>query len=349
MRLSVAGLLAMSATGCFVQSALNPNDQVTLQGTAVKQDGSPLTEVMLDLKRSANSSCLGGTSSLMQVATSSTGEFTQKLTGSQTQIGDSARCFELVVPPTEKGARVWANFLIQVTDVKVPKLQLWTGDAAATQVAGGTSVSFTDLSTSHQLSGKSYAVDFLSGPAAFWRVDGASSPVVVSDEVLEDFATPTASLSSSNEVKGSGTTFTVFYKSDSAQLPSRQKVPVSRGASCTFPSAPTVCPLTDGKPGAVVLGQETKEIKLSLPAPKVIKKIVLRGAAFSATSSTWLDGSNDGITWTKLVDFGSTRSFQEVSIPGTPPAFSQFRITGTRSDNGAYVIYSLDELSLFEN
>ena len=85
-------------------------------------------------------------------------------------------------------------------------------------------------------------------------------------------------------------------------LPRRARVPASRGASCTYPDAPTVCPLTDGDPW---LGGHfttlTREVVLQLAQPKVLRRAVLRNLeTWAFRAKLVLEGSSDGVAWVPL-------------------------------------------------
>ena len=342
---SLAGVLSV---GC-VQSALNPGDPVTATGSALNQDKSPLSGAELTLTRSENSVC-GITAAFSKPKTDGSGGFTQQLTGKDTQNGDLARCFQLSLPPGAGGAQTSAEFLMQVTDVKIPALQRWTGAVSVGQGAGGAQLSFTDLSSSHGLPGLAYTTTVSSGAATVWRKVQVSSPIAFHDEVLEDFPNAVATASASRDVKGSGTTFLVHYASDGAPLPGRQKIPASRGAPCTYAGAPAgACPLTDGRADKVLMGGAAQQVLLQLPAAKAIKKLVVRGLVVSVPSLPTLEGSNDGASWTTLATLSDSDPYQELDLPAGTAAFSQYRLGGTRTGTGSFAVLGLDELSLFEN
>jgi hypothetical protein len=344
MRKSFLALAAAGATiftGC-VESALNPNDKVVVTGSAVNEDKSPLASVDVKLKRSGSSACLI-MADYDTLKTDATGAFTKQLIGSDTQVDKNARCFSLTLPNGEKGAQVSTDFLMQVTEVKIPALQRWSGKAAVT----GSDFSFEPLTTTQTtFSEASHVVEVSSGGAVIWRKDSAASPVSFSDYVLEDFQAPTASAVAGAELKGSGTTFHFRFQSDSAALPQKQLVPASRGATCAYNKAPTACPLTDGK-AVSNLFENVTDITISTQGAKTIKKVVLRGFHPTLPSNVVLEGSMDGTTFTKLVDLG-TGDYQEVDVPAGAASAKFFRIKGSRTDNGTFNVVSLDEISLFQ-
>lgn len=342
-RLWTAVWCLLAVSGC-VQTALNPNDKVTVTGTALAEDKSPIASADLSLRRAVTSTCLSPPE-FAKLKTDAQGAFSHNLTGADTQKDDVALCFRLVPPSSVRGATATVDFLMQVTKVEVPTVQLWTGSPTATSTGSGAQVVFTDLSASHGLSGLKFTADLTSGGGAVWSISDASSPVVLSAAVLEDFSAVSATLATSNQVKGSGTTFILRYQSDSVDVPLGTLVPVSRGADCTYNKAPTVCPLTDGKLAKNAL-DAASEVKVTLAAPKALKKVVLRGLSLSGPSNVVLEGSADGTTWTKLVDL-TAAAYQEVNLAGAGTV-AYARVRGTRTDGGAFNILTLDELSLFE-
>ncbi len=342
------GLAFLALGSACIPTALNPDDKVNVTGKALNQDKTPLANASLTLERSAGSACVVLTS-FKTLTTDAQGAFTLALTGADTQSGDTARCFRLSAPAGANGAGASVNFLIQVTDVQVPDLQLWNGAVATTQTADGAQLAFEDLSQSHGFNNLTFSAVLKGADGTAWTKADASSPLAFSDAVLEDFAL-TGSLSTTHEVKGSGTTFTQSFSSDAVALPSHHLVPASRGASCAYTGAPATCPLTDGKLASVTLGSadaNVSELTVTLAAPKLLKKAVLRGASFSNAAALSLEGSADGTTWAKLADVATFGGYQELTLTGST-AVNQVRLKGTPTSGATLNVLTLDELSLFE-
>ncbi len=340
--------LAFLALGACIPSALNPGDKVTVTGKALNQDKSAIANTQLTLERSGNSACLF-LGSFQSPKTDANGAYTLNLTGADTQNGDTARCFRLSTPAGSKGAIASVDFLMQVTDVQVPDLQVWNGTLTPTQTADGAQLDFGDLSQSHGFNNLSFAVTVKGADGVAWVKNGATSPIAFSDAVLEDF-TATATASADHAVKGSGTTFTQHYTSDGVALPSRNVVPASRGAHCDYPSAPATCPLTDGKLASTALGTANapvSQVVITLAAAKNLKKAVLRGASFTSAAAMVLEGSTDGTTFTKLTDVAPSGGYQELTLTGAS-GVTKVRLSGTATSGGTLAISALDELSLFE-
>jgi len=234
--------------------------------------------------------------------------------------------------------------------VAVPDVQVWNGAPKATATATGAQLEWTDLASTHGINGSTFTAVVKNADGEIWDKSGVSSPVAFSDAVLEDF-TATAYATTGHTVKGSGTTFTQTFQSDSVSVPSHNKVPASRGAACTYTDAPASCPLTDGKLTSVVFptsqGHSVSEITITLPQAKVLKTAVLRNFSTLGAASLEIGVSTDGTTFTKAADVQVLGRYQELSLSGTT-AVTAVKLKGTASSGQTLQITSLDELSLFE-
>lgn len=355
--LAICAATAVS-TGCTT-SAVEAEADILLTGKALKEDGQPLADTLLNINRSPNSACsfsfFGGLS-WKKVKTERDGTFELELLGADTQNGSTARCFELQVPGNGKGSYMYAAFLIQSEQVQVPVLQPWGFNPTPTAGTGSVSVSFQDISAIHQGAHEGHVVHVTkkSGGGIWVTPAQMQSPVVINDELLEDATDLQAVVSVTRKITGSNTTFTLHNSGDPVALPTRSRVPVSRGASCTYPSSPATCPLTDGDLSTSVSFPEgTREVVIQLPQPKVLRKAVLRQlGVFFTPRELVLEGSADGTTWVALANLleGSVllREYQELTL-SHPTALSHVRVraSASSSSNNDY-IQKLSELSLFE-
>ena len=146
-------------------------------------------------------------------------------------------------------------------------------------------------------------------------------------------------------------TFSINYRSDAVALPVRTHVPLSRGASCTYPEAPTTaCPLTDGNLGTTVSFKPgTRQVAIQLAQPQVLHKALLRNVSLTTTPhALMLEGSADGTTWLPLGSLldasAQVRSFIEVPITSST-ALSQVRLS--LDDPNDVSIHWISEISLF--
>jgi len=351
---------AVVCTGCSTGSNVNADADITLTGKVLLEDGQPVANTLLMMDRSTNSDCsigvLFGDWNWKSVKTGADGAFTLNLLGADTQNNENvARCFALRPPKTAKGRTMSVNFLVQVETVKVPTLQEWSGTPAVAAGTGGVNVTFKELPALEAGEGRSHSLGInqkSSGSGTAWMMGLEQASTPLNDYILED-AEHEASLFATRQIKGSGTTFNLFYQGDSVALPKQGRVPASRGASCTYPGSSTVCPLTDGNLGTPVTFQEgTREVVFRLAQPKVLRKAVLRNfETFFSPSELVLEGSTDGTTWVPLANLlqnnTSLRRFSEIEL-SHPSALSHVRLRGSAPDDSSFRISSLSELSLFE-
>ncbi|REG28953.1 hypothetical protein ATI61_108496 [Archangium gephyra] len=359
MKVSCAALVAVS--GC-TGSQVDPELEIQLSGKMLKEDGQPLADTLLTIHRSANSSCiftLFGGLDWKSVKTKTDGTFSEELLGADTQAGGLARCFELRIPGSGAGSGGYASFLIQAETLQVPVLQQWTGKPTAAASADGVSVSYEGLTASQAGNGGTHTLFVRQQSSGrVWVSPEVSSPVPLNDDLLEDAADLRATVSIFRQVEANKTRFSIRNEGSEVALPKRGRVPVSRGAGCTYPEAPATCPFTDGNLGSTQsLPAGTLAVTVQLPAPKLLRKAVVRNLSMpigSTTTELVLEGSTDGSTWVALANLRGSESliqstFHEVAL-SHPTALSQVRLraAGTTSDSTPFRIEQLSELSLFE-
>jgi hypothetical protein len=352
MRTLTLGVVTMLG-GC-TESKVAQDQDIVLSGRFIDEAGAPLSGELLKLYRSENSSCSFAifSSSWKSVKTQADGTFELDLLGADTRNGSTARCFIARSPLRPEGRSLSAYFLIQQSEVALPTLQEWTGTPAATAEAQGVSVSFKPLSTTHGAGNDEHALTI--GPSSIemaWQVQKASSPVLVSDYVLEDAQGLKASVGVEREAKAGGVTVSLAYSSDEVALPRRALVPVSRGAACTYQDAETPCRITNGNLSGKVLFQTgVKEVSVQFSRSAVLRKAVLRNFEASGTMNELvLEGSTDGTQWTSLANLlagAGVKPFMEVDLTGTT-AVSQVRVRAVPRDTTGD-LRSLGQLSLFE-
>ncbi|MCP3100451.1 hypothetical protein LZ198_16400 [Myxococcus sp. K15C18031901] len=352
MRALTLGMLAVSG-GC-TESKVEEDQEIVLSGRLVDEAGAPLADELLKLYRSENSACAlaAFSSSWRSVKTRADGTFGLDLLGADTRSGSIARCFVVRSPDRPQGRRVSAFFLIQQAEVALPSLQEWTGSLTAAAEGQGVSVGFRPLSATHGAgSGEHVLYLYPSGAREAWQVLNASSPVHLSDYVLEDANGLTASVVTEREAKAGGETVGITYSSDAVALPRRARVPVSRGAPCTYQGAETPCRVTNGDLGGIVLFQEgVQGVSVQLSRATVLRKAVLRNFGVNGTMNELvLEGSADGTQWVSLVNLlagAGVRPFMEVDLTGTT-AVSQVRVRAVPREATGRLL-SLGQLSLFE-
>ncbi len=351
-RLLLPGL-ALSAglfVGC-VESTLNPTDTVMVKGTALAEDKTPLAETTLKLHRSLNSVCLAP-DHYKDLKTDAQGGWQHELTGAETQNGELARCFELRLPQTEKGAGASVRFLMQVTQIEVPELQTWNGSVTVDDSGPGAQVAFKKISETHDFEAAGSIGVALEDGTAVWSAPAPASPVQLSEYVLEDFDGLKAGFTVARELRGSGTRFDYTFHSERVPLAREAKVPVSRGAACQFGAQTfdaAACPVTDGRLAKLVPGEAAADLRIDLASPVKLRKLVLREFSYSPNASVVIEGSSDGgVTFEPLATVGTTQvgSYAEVDLDEAAPAVGAFRLRVT-GDNDPKIL-TLRQLSLFE-
>lgn len=359
MKVTCAALVTCS--GC-TESQVDPELEIQLSGKMIKEDGQPLADTLLTIHRSANSSCvfsLFGGLDWKSVKTKTDGTFSEELLGADTQASGLARCFELRIPGSGAGSSGYASFIIQTDTVQIPLLQQWTGKPTVAAGADGVSVSYEGLTASQAGNSGTHALRVSKSSSPVWVSRSVSSPVPLNDDLLEDAADLQATVSIRREVEHNKTRFSLYHQGADVALPKRTRVPLSRGASCTYPEAPATCPLTDGNlASTVTLPQGTLEVAIQLPQPKVLRKAVVRNLAMSfgttTTNELVLEGSADGTTWVVLADLRggefTAHPFYEATL-SHPTAVSHVRLRAAGTSISAdrpFYIERLSELSLFE-
>ncbi|WXH31901.1 hypothetical protein WA016_05880 [Myxococcus stipitatus] len=352
MRTLTLGGLVMWG-GC-TESKVDEDQDILIKGKAIDESGAPLSETLLKIHRGDNSACSLAifSSTWRSVKTRTDGTFELDLLGADTRSGSFARCFIIASPTRAEGRGVSASFLVQASEVALPTLQEWTGTLTATAAAQGVSVNFRPLSATHGAGEDEYTLA-VRGPNVFpiWAAYKVTPPVSLSDYALEDAANLKAVASAERDAKVGDVTVDLSYSSDTVALPRRTRVPVSRGATCTYVGAELPCRLTNGDLGNVVNFQSgVREVSFRLPRAVVPRKAVLRNFVLNGSMSELvLEGSADGTQWASLANLlagAGAQAFMEVDLTGTT-AVSQVRIRAVPRD-ATSDLRSLAQLSLFE-
>lgn len=279
-------VLALSAAlvDC-VPSKLNPQDQVTVSGTALDASGQPLASNKVGLVRlpdllevftgliviggSVGTACLAPDppaicKSIRVTTTDAKGAFSYQLTGKDTQgsVGQASNWTLSVREPAPGGAIFGAadtaSFIINTTDLTVPQLRLWHPKLKLTPGTGSLSLSWTDLKSDVGIAADDYDVRVVNGAfQTVWALQNITgTKTSIDPRALEDFA-GAWSVSAHRSVPGTETSFQLTHQSPGAALASQGDVPLSRGKPCyvQLDAAPSplgdkgVCPVTDGNLG----------------------------------------------------------------------------------------------------
>ncbi|NVJ24148.1 MULTISPECIES: hypothetical protein [Myxococcus] len=229
----------------------------------------------------------------------------------------------------EAGAAVFASFTFH-DDVELPPLRIWDSQLAVTPHPQGASVTFgaapplpeppiTGEYAQTSDVNQQIVIDYPTTPeAALFVLNGGqplfrawipTSPWTASRYVLEDFPQPTVRLRAASVGefwfyplggKYSELWFRMEWRTEELPLAPGGLVPVSRGAACQ-PSPATGCPWTDGRLDAVSFGGKPVEsLVVTLPEPKKLRHVVVRGAEGGTFTGFLLEGSEDAEQWTQL-------------------------------------------------
>ena len=273
MRRVLAAVLTLSLVACGEDSRLEPDDAVTVTGSASRQDGSALAErravlvkepdvgeVLAGLTAIVGSiglACLAEEppelcDSASTATTERSGQFAFSLLGKDTQgsVGQ-ASTFNLAVraaarPGAVSGASRTERFIIQHAQLQTPELTLWEPQLSVSADSESASVAFGALPPGATASSVTFQVE----GAVLWS-DSYSSGEPVDARLLED-AVGTVSIGTGSTQRHGETEFEAHYESEALGFVGQAGAPPSRNAPCTAtgasgaPVAIAACPMTDG-------------------------------------------------------------------------------------------------------
>lgn len=335
-----------------------PGASVTVTGQALLENQQPLTGMQLEVDRAKGWDCdfqglFTNEIQFKRLDLDSNGHFNQTWTGAETQDDSGTpRCLSLKVPGHSSSDYMTVQFHVQSEQIQLPTLQQWSGTPSATASSEGVTVSFKDVSATQPDAGATTALVHVEGPSGDIWVTSATpgSSTLLSQDVLEDKYGFDAYVTASRDVTVGTTAFEVFQRSEDVDVPESHHLPLSRGAGCTYPGAPTDCKLTDGTLDQTVsFNAGTRQVVLQLSQAQVLRKAILRNLDVTSTPQTLiLEGSTDGATWVPLANLlegsAQVRAFIEVPLGASTPV-SQVRLS--LGDSGSSALRGLSELSLF--
>ena len=285
--------------GC-TSSPLDPDAAVTVRGTALAPDGSPLADrpVRLDSDLAASDlllavptiglACVGEGcgDTLDEQRTGTDGSFALTTTGAETQTsfgGLRTLAVSVSAPPAEgevTGASVTARFTAQVVEPVLPPLRL-VDPRLQLSVGGGRLEAQWDPGAGGQ------ELRWLAGDdgQAVWRVPAVGGAAALDARVLEG-TRGAAALTGTTTDATHGSDVTMAWVSPGVAYSTTAAVPVSRGAPCSADDTP--CRLTDGDlalpagPAAPACPDPaacTATVELRLDDAPVVDLLVLRGCA----------------------------------------------------------------------
>jgi hypothetical protein len=259
-------LLAIVLVACSEQSRVDRDAQITISGTVLEPDSTPLADRPVRLGSGIGDgdvalailtvglSCTSGscTGNVFDATTDGEGRYQLELKGSDTQSGVGEALSELLsasAAPTGQqvsGAAISARFKVQVEDVRVPALRLV--DPALT--VDGAEAVVARWSTSAP---GPYELTFETDePVALWQVTTATGEATIDPRVLEDTSgRVVVAAGFEDEIEGSD--LAVRWRSPGVGYAAGAGPPPSRGRPCRYVDAAGTtgpadagCGLTDG-------------------------------------------------------------------------------------------------------
>lgn len=270
-----AALLLLLTSAC-VRSELSPDALVSLTGRVERPGGTGDPSVEVVLSRSGGNLCTGTLTPFATATTDADGRYAFELRGADTQAGDLARCFRVAPAPAADGSTGWAELLLQVTQPVVPPLPRWAWNLSAEPGAGGDErFTFEDLRAAQGAGTARLQLSDGTGQLA-WEVREPVPGTALDAALLEDFTGLRARLAWDRVLDGQKTSVDLSFQSAEVTVPRGGRLPVSRGAACSFGGA-AVCPLTDGALGRAAATADNLGVTLQLPGLVVPGDLVLRG------------------------------------------------------------------------
>ncbi len=342
-----------SLLGAFGCGGALVTDPVTVSGTVLAPDGTPLAHASLGLTADQLGVCDGSVKETTQ--TDDQGRFQEtrsraallgKRWVNDEQIANTSVTLSLCVRPSPgHAASAHVLFTFTGSDVVLPEVRLWNANPSITAASNGVSLSFSDLAQEQQVTGLRYEL-FVTRPGQFvFERSGVSSPVAISFDALGDLDA-TAQLTVSRPLGP----VTVDYWSDLLPLPHHATGLVSRGARCFAGDTELIpCLATDGSLDSNRLPSPVPELVVELDGPHSLRKAVVYGigSAWDTGEETGVvEGSSDGTSWTTLGEQSGVRFGPFVELPlDDTLTVSWVRV---RTTAGAGLLTELDELNLYE-
>lgn len=298
-RRAIIGLLTVTlvVAACSEQSNLDPDASVTVRGTILDVDGSPLADRPVRLGSgiseaevglailSVGVSCTSGncTGDFFDTATADDGTYRLTLQGSDTQSSfNEANSFLLSssAAPGDghpAGAAVSGRFRIQTEDLAMPDLALVDPGLVAAAEGGQVRLQWDPAAAPGP-----YTISVEEpSPVPVWQETTAEGQLLVDGRVLEDTAGQIV-VTGRRQDSVVGSDLDVEWRSPSVAYAGGLGAPPSRGRPCTLIGADGVgqpvpaCELTDGNlTDGPVTGAEWVRVELAEPVPAEL--VVVRG------------------------------------------------------------------------
>lgn len=275
MQRALVAVLTLSLLGCGEESRLGPNDQVSVTGRALHQDGRPIAgrnavlvkvpdagEVLSGLTAMVGSlglACLAAEPPVAckrarKATTDDAGVFVFNLRGDDTQgsVGQASTFHLAVRAEAREGAVAGASrtehFTIQYAQLETPDLSLWEPQLSLSVDPAQVRVTFGALPEGATASSIAFEVS----NGLLWGGPYASGDAIDA-RLLEDAVGKVSISTSTARQTHQDTAFEAHYGSEVLAFTGQAGAPPSRNAACTLagpsgePMALEPCTVTDGK------------------------------------------------------------------------------------------------------
>lgn len=368
-RLAVAVVTASLVTACSEQSRVAPDAEITVSGTALGTDGSPLAGRPVRLgggisvsegafaALTLGLSCTSGecTGDVVDGTTDGDGVYGLTLTGADTQstFGEAlSQLLSVSGPPADdevSGASVTARFRIQTEAVRLPALQL-VDPGVALHAPADVDVRWNGVAPGP------YDVTFEEVAAVpVWRITTNDTQATVDARILEDTAGRVV-VAGQRQDAVEGSDVEIRWRSPGVGYAAAVGAPPSRGRPCEVvgagatPTSP--CGLTDGdlvRPAAL---PPASPVVIDLAEPVPAELVVVRGCVTTCMLETSADGSTfvpapvaagdfaavalDGapIVAVRITAADTGSALREVSVWGSRPETAALRAVGADDVEG---------------
>lgn len=316
MRLIVSAVLLL-AIGC----APEPEDPIYMHATAFGSDGAPLANSLLLLERSKTYRW-DDLEPFAELTTDETGAFGYEFEHRHLSRGDGSWHSFRVRRPSGQGAGTILDFdYYGRADFRLPPFR----DVEVGTQLDGSTLSFVPPAVDDDEE-RLDLVELHAGDDIAWSEIAATQTLTFDPVHLEDFGPARVRVRStaSGELvfksllldHWSSVSYMRSVYSPDHELSLQPIVPLSRGASCSFPlKEDGPCPLTDGKLEKVDIDDYTRagvqEIRIDLGEPRRVQRLVLRGVE-SDRGMLIARTSADGTRWRDAARFelrGTTRYY----------------------------------------
>ncbi|HWE31482.1 MAG TPA: hypothetical protein VHB97_25950 [Polyangia bacterium] len=302
---TVQAMLLAVGGGCGPKSQLDPNANVTVQGTIEAESGAPSAATPVKLIRhpdalqalgelfvaigSVGLACVAGQLDICKSFRDSTsaadGGYTFAMDGMETQGSQGqALTFTTFAGCPGGNCAVASDFIIQKTALTIPPLRFWTElGTLADDASGDSQLSWPAVEASvGGAAADNYRINIVAPEGTlWWTQDALESTTATIDRRVTQDKDATWHVVARRAQSASGTDFTVYWYSTQQTYPNRNATPISRADDC-YTQGPDgmpallarPCPLTDGNP-ATTFVPVTQQCANGQPCPPINNWILI--------------------------------------------------------------------------